>query len=110
MCSPVVRHARDTDGNFLPPQTFVSTGSQIMVALRRPNSVGTQDYNDEFIDGAYMFHDGTFFLEGFDGFSYFRHCLCEKSLILVFVFVEKIGFVLVLVARIGLIIFLIPIR
>lgn len=72
MCSPVVRHARDTDGNFLPPQTFVSTGSQIMVALRRPNSVGTQDYNDEFIDGAYMFHDGNCFSDVLELFENLR--------------------------------------
>lgn len=57
MCSPTIRHARNADGNFFPPQTFISTGSQIMVALRRPNT-GSADYNDEFIDGAYMFHDG----------------------------------------------------
>lgn len=30
-----------------------------MVALRRPNTAGgVNDNNDEFIDGAYMFHDG----------------------------------------------------
>lgn len=62
MCSPIVRHARNADGNFLPPQTFISSGSQIMVVLRRSNSIAASDYNDEFIDGAYMFHDGTFLI------------------------------------------------
>lgn len=61
MCSPVVRHARNHDGAFVTPLTFVSSGSQIMVALRRPPATAgatLTDLNEEFIDGAYMFHDG----------------------------------------------------
>lgn len=74
MCSPIIRHARNPDGIFLPPQTFVSTGSQIMIALRRFHSTSTQastsnggngDYNEEFVDGAYMFHDGEFLIISF---------------------------------------------
>lgn len=66
MCSPIQRQARNQDGYFVSPQTFISTGSQIMVALKRFHSTSAQTitstgpHDEEFIDGAYMFHDGIF--------------------------------------------------
>lgn len=66
MCSPIQRQARNQDGYFVSPQTFISTGSQIMVALKRFHSTSAQTmtstgpHDEEFIDGAYMFHDGMF--------------------------------------------------
>jgi len=60
MCSPMVRHARDANGSFLAPQTFVSSGPQIMVALRRSSNTAANEADIEFIDGAYMFHNGTY--------------------------------------------------
>lgn len=76
MCSPTVRYARNPEGNFLPPQTFISTGSQIMIVLRRfhGSSGGTNisQNDEEFIDGAYMFHDGTAYNDKFQiCFSFF---------------------------------------
>lgn len=62
MCSPIQRQARNQDGYFVQPQTFISTGSQIMIALKRFHSGSAQTNNgqhdEEFVDGAYMFHDG----------------------------------------------------
>lgn len=64
MCSPIQRQARNQDGYFVQPQTFISSGSQIMIALKRFHSGSSQTSNgqhdEEFIDGAYMFHDGEF--------------------------------------------------
>lgn len=75
MCSPIQRQARNQEGYFLPPQTFISTGSQIMVALKRFHGGGSTQtmtnngpHDEEFIDGAYMFHDGELNLE----FNYYR--------------------------------------
>lgn len=56
VCSPTSRKARNDLGAFIPPQTFISTGSQIIVVLRRAGP--PHDLNDiEFIDGAFMFHN-----------------------------------------------------
>lgn len=58
-CSPAVRHARSHNGSFVAPRAFISSGAQLMVALRRPQSSGSAaaTADEEFVDGAYMFHD-----------------------------------------------------
>lgn len=68
MCSPAVRHARMPTGKYASPQSYISSSSQLMVTLRRPLSSGPLasnagggsakvDGEEDFIEGAYMFHD-----------------------------------------------------
>lgn len=78
LCSPAIRQARDMDGNFAKPESYISSGAQLMVALRRPHASGAAAaaaaaasaaaagnpllsgaaaLDEEYIDGAYMFHD-----------------------------------------------------
>lgn len=56
LCSPATRTVRGTNGTLSSPLSFVSAGPQIMIELRRPTN--PPDSNQEFFDGAFMFHDG----------------------------------------------------
>lgn len=57
ICSPAVRRARNSDSEFIAPLTFISSGSQIIIILKRSNSANA---DDEFVEGAFMFHDGRY--------------------------------------------------
>lgn len=52
----MTRKARNENGEFRKPETFISTGSQITIVLRRAGPANEQE-DVEFIDGAYIFHD-----------------------------------------------------
>lgn len=58
LCSPKTKHARDHGGSFLEHQTIVSTGNVMTLLLRRPAATNPNSKDVEFVDGAFLFHDG----------------------------------------------------
>lgn len=72
ICSPETKHARDHGGSFLEHQTFVSTGNILTLLLRRPAATNPSSKDVEFVDGAFLFHDGksSFLLLPYYGFVY----------------------------------------
>ncbi|XP_075231303.1 uncharacterized protein LOC142330111 isoform X2 [Lycorma delicatula] len=58
ICSPSIKHARDSSGKFQLYQTFLSSGNILSLLFRRFAALSSQP-EQEFIDGAYVFHDGA---------------------------------------------------
>ncbi|XP_067002064.2 uncharacterized protein [Anabrus simplex] len=56
LCSPVTKHALDPSGRFLEQQTFLSSDNIMTLVLRRP-SPPLSSTDNEFMDGAFVFHD-----------------------------------------------------
>lgn len=56
ICSPDVKSLRGQEGRTLEQKTFLSTGSTIIITLRRP-SAPLSTNEAEFLAGAYFFHD-----------------------------------------------------
>ncbi|XP_075210689.1 uncharacterized protein LOC142318047 [Lycorma delicatula] len=56
ICSPSIKHARDSSGKFQLYQTFLSSGNILSLLFRRFAALSSQP-EQEFIDGAYVFHD-----------------------------------------------------
>lgn len=60
ICSPVTKHARDlSTGRFIEQQNFVSSDNTLSIVFKRTFPAPFQRDN-EFLDGAYLFHDGKF--------------------------------------------------
>lgn len=59
VCGPNVREARDPSGRFLIRQAVTSKGANLTILMRRAAS---QLEEEEFVDGAFAFHDGKFLL------------------------------------------------
>lgn len=59
VCGPAVREARDPSGRFLFRQAVTSKGSNLTILVRRATSQSVDE--EEFVDGAFAFHDGKTF-------------------------------------------------
>ncbi|XP_039276510.1 uncharacterized protein LOC111054673 isoform X1 [Nilaparvata lugens] len=58
ICSPSTKHAQDPSGKFHEQQLFVSSGPVLNILLRRmPTHQTSSQSEQEFLDGAYVFHD-----------------------------------------------------
>lgn len=57
VCGPSVREARDPSGRFLIRQAVTSKGANLTILVRRAAS---QTEEEEFVDGAFAFHDGKY--------------------------------------------------
>lgn len=60
ICSPSIKLVRDSNGEFNEQQTFISKGNILSLVLRRSSNPTNPDDVD-YVDGAYLFHDGKFF-------------------------------------------------
>lgn len=55
VCGPTMREARDSSGRFKIRQAVTSKGANLTILVRRAAS--QSDSEEEFVDGAFAFHD-----------------------------------------------------
>ncbi|XP_065207017.1 uncharacterized protein LOC135836241 isoform X2 [Planococcus citri] len=56
LCSPLIKHARNSEGRFHEQQTFLSTGNYLSIHFKRHKPIPQPEM--EYIDGAFSFLDG----------------------------------------------------
>lgn len=64
VCGPAIREARDPAGRFLARQAVTSKGANLTILIRRAGNQSPDE--EEFVDGAFAFHDGKFINRFFD--------------------------------------------